>query len=69
MARTGAPLVCSDGLWNDLPEPADLADLALPKALNDPLGATVDMVQFAVAAGRGDNVTVVLISYPAPQVS
>ena len=34
----GALLVCSDGLWNYLPEAADLAALALPKVLTDPLG-------------------------------
>jgi serine/threonine protein phosphatase PrpC len=63
---TGVLLVCSDGLWNYLPEAADLAGLALPKALDDPLGAAVDMVQFAVDAGGADNITVVLIPYPAP---
>jgi serine/threonine protein phosphatase PrpC len=62
---TGVLLVCSDGLWNYLPEAADLAGLALPKALDDPLGAAVDMVQFAVDAGGADNITVVVIPYPA----
>jgi serine/threonine protein phosphatase PrpC len=61
---TGVLLVCSDGLWNYLPEAADLAGLALPKALTDPLGAAVDMVQFAVDAGGADNITTVLIPYP-----
>ena len=64
---TGVLLVCSDGLWNYLPDAADLAGLALPGALNDPLGAAADMVQFAVDAGGADNITVVLIPYPAPQ--
>src|ERR1700722_13672232 len=50
----GALLVCLDGLWNYLPEAADLAQLALPKALDDPLGAAVDMVKFAVEAGGAD---------------
>jgi serine/threonine protein phosphatase PrpC len=66
---TGVLLVCSDGLWNYLPEAADLAGLALPRALGDPLGAAVDMVQFAVNAGGGDNITVVLVPYPAPEPS
>ncbi len=65
----GALLVCSDGLWNYLPEAADLAKLALPKALNDPLGAAVDMVKFAVDAGGADNITAVLIPYHAPETS
>jgi serine/threonine protein phosphatase PrpC len=64
---TGVLLVCSDGLWNYASEAADLAGLALPKALNDPLSAAVDMVQFAVDAGGADNITVVLIPYPAPE--
>ena len=63
---TGTLLVCSDGLWNYLPEAADLAGLALPKAQNDPLGAALDMVQFAIDAGGADNLPVVLIPYPAP---
>jgi serine/threonine protein phosphatase PrpC len=66
---TGALLLCSDGLWNYAPEAADLAVLALPEALTDPLGAAVDLVQFAVDAGGADNVTVVLIPYPAPEGS
>jgi serine/threonine protein phosphatase PrpC len=64
---TGVLLVCSDGLWNYLPEAADLAGLALPKAFDDPLSAAVDMVQFAINAGGADNITVVLIPYPAPE--
>jgi serine/threonine protein phosphatase PrpC len=62
----GVLLVCSDGLWNYLPEAADLAGLALPRALTDALGAAADMVQFAVDAGGADNITVVLIPYHIP---
>jgi serine/threonine protein phosphatase PrpC len=65
----GALLVCSDGLWNYLPEAADLAALAMPKALDDPLGAAVDMVKFAVDAGGADNITAVLIPYHAAETS
>jgi serine/threonine protein phosphatase PrpC len=65
-AGAGALLVCSDGLWNYLPEAADLARLALPKALTDPLGAACDMVRFALDAGGADNITVVVIPYHAP---
>jgi serine/threonine protein phosphatase PrpC len=64
---TGVLLVCSDGLWNYLPDAADLARLALPRALTDPLGAANDMVRFAVNAGGADNITAVLIPYPAPE--
>ncbi|MBV9096190.1 MAG: protein phosphatase 2C domain-containing protein [Streptosporangiaceae bacterium] len=65
----GVLLVCSDGLWNYLPEPADLAGLALPKALTDPLGAAADMVSFAVDAGGADNITAVIIPYHTPAPS
>jgi len=63
----GSLLICSDGLWNYLTEGADLARLALPKALTDPLGAATDMVKFAVDAGGADNITVVLIPYLGPE--
>src|SRR5579871_2711762 len=66
---TGVLLVCSDGLWNYLPDAADLARLALPRALTDPLGAANDMVRFAVNAGGADNITAVLIPYTAPEAS
>jgi serine/threonine protein phosphatase PrpC len=64
---SGALLMCSDGLWNYLSEAVDLAALALPKALTDPLGAATDMVKFAVDAGGADNITVVLIPYLGPE--
>jgi serine/threonine protein phosphatase PrpC len=63
----GVLLVCSDGLWNYLPDAAKLARLALPRALTDPLGAANDMVRFAVEAGGADNITAVLIPYPSPE--
>src|SRR6516162_4884454 len=63
----GALLICSDGLWNYMAEGADLAGLALPKALTDPLAAAADMVKFAVDAGGADNITVVLIPYLGPE--
>jgi serine/threonine protein phosphatase PrpC len=60
----GAVLVCSDGLWNYLPEAADMAGLALPAALTDPLGAASALVKFALDAGGADNITVVLAPFP-----
>jgi serine/threonine protein phosphatase PrpC len=60
----GAVLVCSDGLWNYLPEAADLAGLAMPAALTDPLGAASALVKFALDAGGADNITVVLVPFP-----
>ena len=63
----GALLMCSDGLWNYRTDAAELAGLALPKALTDPLGAAADMVKFAIDAGGADNITVVLIPYLGPE--
>ena len=63
----GALLMCSDGLWNYRTDAAELATLALPKALTDPLGAAADMVKFAIDAGGADNITVVLIPYLGPE--
>jgi serine/threonine protein phosphatase PrpC len=60
----GALLLCSDGLWNYQPEAAKLAELALPAALGDPLGAARTLVKFALDAGGADNVTVVLAPRP-----
>jgi serine/threonine protein phosphatase PrpC len=60
----GALLLCSDGLWNYQPEAAKLAELALPAALGDPLGAARSLVKFALDAGGADNVTAVLAPHP-----
>ncbi len=60
----GVLLLCSDGLWNYRPEAAELAELALPRALTDPLGAAQALVRFAIDAGGVDNVTVVLAPLP-----
>lgn len=60
----GVVLVCSDGLWNYRPEPADLAALALPGALTDPLATAAGLVKFATDMGGVDNITVVLIPFP-----
>ena len=60
----GVVLICSDGLWNYRTEPADLAAMALPAALNDPPAAAVALVKFAVEAGGADNITAVLAPFP-----
>jgi serine/threonine protein phosphatase PrpC len=60
----GVVLLCSDGLWNYRPEAADLADLALPGALTDPLATAAGLVKFAMDMGGVDNITVVLIPFP-----
>ena len=63
----GVLLLCSDGLWNYQPDAAELASLALPRALTDPLGAAKELVQFAIESGGRDNITVVLAPFPPAQ--
>jgi PPM family protein phosphatase len=60
----GALLLCSDGLWNYRPGAAELAELALPGALTDPLGTAAALVSFALEAGGMDNITAVVAPYP-----
>jgi serine/threonine protein phosphatase PrpC len=62
----GVLLACSDGLWNYLPDAADLARLALPLAQADLLTAARELVRTAVEAGGADNITAVLIPWPLP---
>ena len=60
----GVVLVCTDGLWNYLPEAEALAERAMPAAATDPLVAARDLVKFALEAGGMDNITVVLVPFP-----
>jgi serine/threonine protein phosphatase PrpC len=60
----GVLMLCSDGLWNYRPGAAELAELALPGALTDPLGTAGALVSFALEAGGMDNITVVLAPFP-----
>ena len=60
----GVVLLCSDGLWNYQPAAAELAGMALPAALTDPLAASGALVAFALAAGGADNITTVLMPFP-----
>ncbi|MGW5229452.1 PP2C family serine/threonine-protein phosphatase [Nocardia niigatensis] len=63
--RTDAPgvlLVCTDGLWNYLPEAAALSRFtgSLP-----PLPAARALVEHALGAGGKDNITVALVPVPS----
>jgi serine/threonine protein phosphatase PrpC len=61
-AGPGALLLCTDGLWNYLPDPADLATVALPELADGGAIAAADaLTALALDAGGRDNVTVVVI--------
>ncbi|HEY2220894.1 protein phosphatase 2C domain-containing protein [Actinomycetospora sp.] len=56
--RPGVLLICSDGLWNHIPDPADLARLVD----DDGLPATADaMLDAAMRDGGTDNTTLVVV--------
>jgi serine/threonine protein phosphatase PrpC len=58
----GALLLCTDGLWNYLPDAADLAAVALPElARGGPIPAAGALTALALEAGGRDNITVVVI--------
>ncbi|MBB6372996.1 serine/threonine protein phosphatase PrpC [Pseudonocardia eucalypti] len=55
----GVLLLCTDGLWNYLPEPVELAELAL--APGTPAERAAALTRYALDAGGRDNITVVLL--------
>ena len=60
--EAGVVLVCSDGLWNYLPEATELARAA-PDAAAEPLVAARSLTNLALEAGGRDNITVVVIPF------
>ncbi|WP_233358863.1 PP2C family serine/threonine-protein phosphatase [Thermomonospora amylolytica] len=66
----GVVAVCTDGLWNYLPEAAELAEAVHRARAGDParppLEIAGELVRTALDAGGHDNVTVVLIPFPPP---
>lgn len=54
----GTVLVCSDGLWNYLPQAADLAQRC---AGTDATTAARALVDFALQSGGQDNITVIMV--------
>jgi len=59
----GSVLLCSDGLWNYLPEAVDIARF-LPGS--DAITAARALVDFAWHAGGADNITVIVIPIGGP---
>jgi serine/threonine protein phosphatase PrpC len=59
----GCLILCSDGLWNYLPDPADFTLLLREHLRPDAtlIEAARGLVDFANAAGGGDNITVALV--------
>ncbi|MEU8124525.1 protein phosphatase 2C domain-containing protein [Spirillospora sp. NPDC049024] len=62
----GLVVLCSDGLWNDLPEPSALAEVALA-GRDGPLDTARRLLRAALDAGGHDNVTVAVLPYPPPE--
>jgi len=54
----GVLLLCTDGLWNYLPEAGSLAHVTTGKP---PMVAARDLVDYALARGGSDNITVALV--------
>lgn len=56
--EAGLLLLCTDGLWNYLPEATDIATV---RAAAEGIDAATVLVDYALQAGGHDNVTVILI--------
>lgn len=58
VTEPGSLLLCSDGLWNYLPDPADIARFCVG---TDPATAARELTDFALRAGGIDNITVAVM--------
>jgi serine/threonine protein phosphatase PrpC len=58
----GFLLVCSDGLWNYVPDAAGMAELVYTREGEDAAGVVRWLVEFANSAGGQDNITAVLLA-------
>ncbi|HEY2203414.1 MAG TPA: PP2C family serine/threonine-protein phosphatase [Pseudonocardia sp.] len=65
----GALLLCTDGLWNYLPDAADLAAVVVPalERGESPLVVAKGLTDLALRAGGHDNITVLLVPVPGAQ--
>jgi serine/threonine protein phosphatase PrpC len=68
----GALLLCTDGLWNYAPETDSLAALVEEALVEEARGEAIqtarELVNFARAQGGVDNITAVLLQFPATTV-
>lgn len=63
--EAGVLVLCSDGLWNYLPDADTMAAAVRSVAdLNSPATVATDLVATALNAGGRDNITVVAVGYP-----
>lgn len=58
---SGRVIVCSDGLYRYA---SDAGELAAATPAGEPIDVVRTLVQFALDAGGGDNVTVIVLPYP-----
>jgi serine/threonine protein phosphatase PrpC len=61
----GALVLCSDGLWNYLPDAKEMA-AAVPRAAHEPLDSARHCLRVALDGGGHDNITVIVV--PLPEV-
>lgn len=59
---SGYLLLCTDGLWNYAPEPAQVANLMQQASDTDAVTISRHLVEFARRSGGHDNITVALLS-------
>jgi serine/threonine protein phosphatase PrpC len=65
VSEPGHLILCSDGLWNYLPDPASFAGAVRARLTESTLvGTARDLAEFANLAGGADNITVALIPVP-----
>jgi serine/threonine protein phosphatase PrpC len=65
--RPGTLVLCSDGLWNYLTDPADFADAVRDNLDQGPLAAARALVGLANERGGVDNITVALTPVGGPR--
>jgi serine/threonine protein phosphatase PrpC len=59
---SGYLLLCTDGLWNYAPEPAQITELVKSLSQTDAFAVSRSLVEFARRSGGHDNITVAVLS-------